>query len=138
MWPTTSTASTIGRVATVILAVLAQSSSKRLTVGDGRVSSKIWELQFKSEVFQASLRFDRLIRQKLRELTVLDQRIASLSDNDTAQAITGVDQAQRDVIGKRIRNWDEATEAVMNIGGRVVKVFPAISKGLEELAKWVG
>jgi hypothetical protein len=93
---------------------------------------------FKSEVFQASLRFDRLIRQRLRELTVLDQRIASLTDNDTAHAITGVDQSHKGAIGKRIRNWDEATESAMNIGGRVVKVFPAISKGLEELAKWAG
>jgi hypothetical protein len=98
--------------------------------------SKVAPKDFRAEALEAMLWFDGMIRKRLRELAVLHDRVAALTDDATAKKLTDVDAEERGKFSKRIRNWDEAVDVGIKWGNHVITILPRLEKGIETVKQW--
>lgn len=88
---------------------------------------------FAPHALEASIVFDKMIRDALRELYKTNDHIAALSDDATALRITRVEPAERPKLSQRLKSWSDTAEIGITWGGRLISVLPHIQELLKKL-----
>jgi hypothetical protein len=88
---------------------------------------------FAQDALEASIIFDKMIRDRLRDLYRTNDHIEMLSDEPTARKLTRVDPAERPKLSQRIKKIDEVADVAIKWGGRVVSALPHVLPYLEKI-----